>query len=207
MLPQRPRPPSGALPHRSQGVSLIVVMVLLVVIAGLGFAAVQISLMGERSARNDRDYQVAWQGSEAALMDAEFDMRGPNSYGSARMGSFATNNITDFVANCGASGNAKGLCMPAVTGKPVWLTVNFTDTSSSAPTTEFGAFTGRSFASGSNGIMPRRKPRYVIEAIPDTAVHGDASIGAPAKYVYRVTAMGFGPRDDIQAVTQMIFRK
>lgn len=58
MLPQRPRPPSGALPHRSQGVSLIVVMVLLVVIAGLGFAAVQISLMGERSARNDRDYQV-----------------------------------------------------------------------------------------------------------------------------------------------------
>ena len=106
MLPQRPRPPSGALPHRSQGVSLIVVMVLLVVIAGLGFAAVQISLMGERSARNDRDYQVAWQGSEAALMDAEFDIRGPNSYGSARMGSFATNNITDFVANCGASGNA-----------------------------------------------------------------------------------------------------
>ena len=32
-------------------------MVLLVVIAGLGFAAVQFSLMGERSARNDRDYR------------------------------------------------------------------------------------------------------------------------------------------------------
>ncbi|NML87021.1 MAG: pilus assembly protein, partial [Polaromonas sp.] len=26
------------------------------------------------------------------------------------------------------------------------------------------------------------------------------------KYVYRVTAMGFGPRVDIQAVLQMIYR-
>jgi type IV pilus assembly protein PilX len=25
-------------------------------------------------------------------------------------------------------------------------------------------------------------------------------------YIYRVTAMGFGPREDIQAVTQIVFR-
>lgn len=200
-------PPLGTQSQKSQGVSLIVVMVLLVVIAGLGFSAVQISIMGERSARNDRDYQVAWQGAEAALMDAEFDIRGPNSSGSARMGSFTTNNLTDFVAACGSSGPSKGLCMPAVSGKPVWLTVDFTDTSNSAPTAEFGNFTGRGFASGSSGLMPRHAPRYIIEALPDTATHGDASIGAAAKYVYRVTAMGFGPRDDIQAVMQMLFRK
>lgn len=199
--------PLGNTSRYNRGVSLIVVMVLLVVIAGLGFSAVQISMMGERGVRNDRDYQVAWQGAEAALMDAEFDIRGPNSFGSARMGSFAVNNLTDFLVNCGSSGASKGLCMPAITGKPIWLTVDFTDTSTSAPSTEFGNFTGRAFASGTSGLMPRRAPRYVIEALPDNAAHGDASIGAAAKYVYRVTAMGFGPRDDIQAVMQMLFRK
>ncbi len=192
---------------QNRGVSLIVVMVLLVVIAGLGFSAVQISLMGERGVRNDRDYQVAWQAAEAALMDAEFDIRGPNSSGSARMDSFSTNNLTSFLANCGTSGPSRGLCMPAATGQPVWLTVDFTDTSTLAPSTAFGSFTGRGFAAGSSGLMPRKAPRYIIEALPDTASHGDASIGAAAKYVYRVTAMGFGPRDDIQAVMQMLFRK
>lgn len=199
------RPPFSN--HRNRGASLIVVMVLLVVIAGLGFSAIQISLMGERSARNDRDYQVAWQSAEAALMDAEFDIRGPNTSGTARMGSFSTNNIIDFVAGCGTSGTTKGLCMPATAGKPVWLAVDFTDTSNSAPTAQFGTFTGRSFAAGTAGLMPRREPRYMVEALLDTAAHGDASIGAAAKYVYRVTAMGFGPRDDIQAVMQMLFRK
>lgn len=194
-------------PRQDRGVSLIVVMVLLVVIAGLGFSAVQISIMGERGVRNDRDYQVAWQGAEAALMDAEFDIRGPNTSGSARMDSFAPNNLTSFIIDCGSSGALRGLCMPTASGKPVWLTVDFTNISTSAPSTAFGTFTGRSFASGSSGLMPRRAPRYIIEALPDTAAHGDASIGATAKYVYRVTAMGFGPREDIQAVMQMLFRK
>jgi len=201
------RQPLGNARQRSRGVSLIVVMVLLIVIGGMGLSAVQISMMGERSARNDRDYQVAWQGAEAVLMDAEFDIRGPNTFGSARMGSFAVNNLIDFVASCGATGNSKGLCMPVESGKPVWLTVDFTDTSASAPSAAFGSFTGRAFASGTSGLMPRKAPRYIIEAIPDKAEHGDASIGAATKYVYRVTAMGFGPRDDIQAVMQMLFRK
>lgn len=198
---------NGLAKNKNRGASLIVVMVLLVIIAGLGFSAVQISLMGERSARNDRDYQVAWQSAEAALMDAEFDIRGPNVSASARMGSFAPNNVIDFAVNCGTSGVSKGLCMPSATGKPVWLTVDFKDASSSAPTAQFGTYTGRTFAAGSTGLMPRLAPRYMIEAIKDTGAHGDAAYGAPTKYVYRVTAMGFGPRDDIQAVVQMLFRK
>ena len=35
------------------------------------------AMLGERSTRNERDYQVAWQAAEAALMDAQFDIRGP----------------------------------------------------------------------------------------------------------------------------------
>lgn len=43
----------------------------------------------------------------------------------------------------------------------------------------------------------------MIEPIPDP---GERDLSSVNKYVFRVTAMGFGPRDDIQAVTQIIYR-
>ena len=60
--------------RQQAGASLIIVLILLGVMMALGAGAVQLSMMGERSARNDRDYQVAWQASEAALVDAELDI-------------------------------------------------------------------------------------------------------------------------------------
>lgn len=57
-----------------RGVSLIVVLLILVIVSILGVSGVQISMMAEKSARNSRDYQIAWQASEAALVDAEFDI-------------------------------------------------------------------------------------------------------------------------------------
>jgi type IV pilus assembly protein PilX len=47
-------------------------------------------------------------------------------------------------------------------------------------------------------------PRYIIEVIPDQAP--GTSAGTP-KFLYRVTAMGLGPRVETQAVLQMVFRK
>ena len=186
-----------------RGASLVVVLILLVIVAGLGISAVQMSIMGERSARNDRDYQIAWQSSEAAMMDAEFDMRGPGT--ASRMGVFVKNDSMSFVEDCGTTGNSKGLCLPKITGKPIWLAVDFTATTS--PSAEFGDFTSRSFDAGNLGLKPKKKPRYIIEVLPDTASSGNAALGSDKKFVYRVTAIGFGPREDIQAVTQMVFRK
>lgn len=181
-------------------------MILLVIVSLLGIGAAQISLMGERGTRNDRDYQVAWQGAEAALMDAEFDIRGPGTAKRATV--FTKNDSSAFVMGaCGSSAdNSKGLCDPElVTGKPLWLTVDFAATSPAAA--EYGEFTERTFPSGSAGLKPAKKPRYIIEVLPDKNAFGDASGKADKKFVYRVTTMGFGPRDDIQAVSQMLFRK
>jgi type IV pilus assembly protein PilX len=185
--------------------SLIVVLTLLIVISMLGLGSARLALMGERGARNDRDYQVAWQSAEAALMDAEFDMRGPGT--ATRKDVFTPDNLSDFGEGCGSSssGNLRGLCLPSASGKPAWLTVDLTASNSSS--VEFGAFTGRSFDAGSTGLKPAKKPRYVIEALPDTELFGDRDVHAEKRYVYRVTAMGFGPRDDIQSVVQMVFRK
>jgi type IV pilus assembly protein PilX len=191
------------LPTKARGSSLIVVLIILTVVSIAGVAGVQISMLSERSARSDRDMQVAWQAAEAGLVDAENDIFGPGT--SSRRALFSDpKDISGFVGGCGSSGNSIGLCAMVVSGKPAWLTVDFEATSSTAQTTEYGKYTGRTLQTGS-GIQPARSPRYVIEPIRDPADR-DLSNPTPA-HIYRVTAMGFGPRVEAQAVLQMIYRK
>ncbi|HQS30703.1 MAG: hypothetical protein B7X59_05215 [Polaromonas sp. 39-63-203] len=183
--------------RRSQhGASLIMVMLILIVVSLLGVGSAQIALMSERSARNDRDQQVAWQAAEAALNDADLDLF---SAVGTRKALFDGKNQSPFVAGCGTSGNTVGLCALNLTGKPAWLRANFEG--AGAGTTGFGDFTGRTFKAGVTGIQPVQVPRYVIELVPDPV--GDKS---DPSFLYRVTAMGFGPRADIQAVLQMLYR-
>jgi type IV pilus assembly protein PilX len=183
------------------GASLIVVMMILVITSLLGVGGAQIALMSERGARNDRDQQVAWQSAELALLDAETEM---TDVAAVRHSLFDGKNVFPFVPGCGTSGQSTGLCAAVQSGKPAWLTANYMSIESAAPTVEFGAFTHRPFAAGGKGIQPEKKPRYVIELLPDPS--GDKSATSPPTYIYRVTAMGFGPRADTQAVLQMIYR-
>lgn len=201
-----------------RGVSLIVVLLILVIVSILGVGGAQIAMMAERGSRNDRDMQVAWQSAEAALMDAEVDIHGPNTSAASRQAMFTgLANSNSFVAGCGdRSGTDKvmgqGLCALVETGKPAWLSVDFTNDTPNARTTAFGTFTGRNFAAvavgGSPlGVQPAKAPRYIIEAIPDFVERdlGTSNRRAPG-FIYRVTAMGFGPRADIRAVAQILYR-
>ena len=194
--------------RRNSGVTLIVVLLILVVVSILGVSGIQISMMGERGTRNDRDQQVAWQAAEAALVDAEFDIEGlPASSTTKRNTIFKSKEteIAKFIQDCGTSGQSVGLCALNASGKPAWLTVDFTTSGAGAPTVQFGTFTGRDFPSGSKGIQPALPPRYVIEPIPDPR-NSRTQQQQNRRYVYRVTAMGFGPNAETQAVVQMIYR-
>ena len=190
---------------RNSGFSLITTMILLVVVTILGIGAAQIVLQSEKSTRYGRDFQIAFQAAEAALLDAEFDIRGPNSSSETRTTStFVTGSAVGFVDGCG-TGRERGLCTPSAAGqKPVWYQVNFQNESSSAQTVKFGEFTGRTMSTGTSGVRPEIAPRYIIEVIPDPTPGSNASTKPT---LYRVTAMGFGPRKSTQAVAQMIFRK
>ena len=199
-------PPLG---RRSQGVSLIVVMLILVIVSIMGVAGVQITMMAERGARNDRDYQVAFQAAEAALRDAELEIYGSGTLKSTRAAMFnpATAEVGafgDVNYVCGTSGNKRGLCSGNLASddgsvKPAWAQVDFTDTSSTAPTTALGTFTGSTYPAGLLGIQSAQLPRYVIERLVDYSTK-------PYQYLYRVTAMGFGPRTEIQVVLQTLYR-
>ncbi len=201
---------------KQRGVTLIVVMLILIIISILGVGAAQIAIMGEKGSRNERDMQLAWQSAEAALIDAEFEMvpvatgSGGALLTSPRRDQFVPQN---FIVNCGNAGIQKGLCAE-VSGvnpnQPAWLTVDLT---SSVNTTPLGSFTGRAFQTNATGILPGKLPNYIIEQIPDTSPLGNAGRGSNGgnanPFLYRVTAMGFGPGTNpkSQAVTQMIFRK
>ena len=191
-------------PARNGGFSLITTLILLAVVTIIGVAASKMVLLSERSTRFDRDQQIAFQAAEAALIDAEFDIRGPNTSASKRMTSFSADSDVGFIEGCGTGVN-RGMCLPTAAGqKPVWYEVDFTDESNSAVTVKFGDFTGRSFSTGTSGIRPEIPPRYIIEAITDLTPGSNAST---KRMLFRVTAMGFGPRKETQAVLQMIFRK
>lgn len=194
-----------AIPRRQSGVTLIVVLILLVIVTLIGVGAARIALLAERSTRNDRDYQVAWQAAEAALMDAQFDIRGPNSSGASRVALFTQDNTSVFAPGCNTTAEYRGLCEPSE-GKPVWASVDFLDDSASATTVAYGTYTGRAFDAGGTGVKPSRVPRYLIEWVPDTTPLLSAGSGSKP-IMYRITAMGFGPRDDVQVVLQVAFKK
>lgn len=186
------------------GFSLVTTLILLIVVTLLGVGASQMVLLSEKSTRFDRDQQIAFQAAEAALVDAEFDMRGPNTAAGQRLGIFTgkTDKNVEFIDGCGSSTSA-GLCSDAlVGGKSVMYGVDFTDTSANSKTVAFGQFTGRNFSTGSTGLRSEIAPRYIIELIPDPV-----SSNTQPRVLYRVTAMGFGPKKETQAVIQMVFRK
>jgi type IV pilus assembly protein PilX len=177
-----------------EGIALIFVLLILVVVSLLGIGGAQLAMMGERGARNERDSQIARQYAEAA--------RGPGV--SPRKDLFASE--MNFSDGCGTTGTLRGLCAQSLSGKPVWLTVNFMDSSSTPPFTTLGERTGRSVLTG-NGIQPALAPRYIVEVLPDSSTGTERGLKAKKKILHRVTAMGFGPRDDIRTVLQMVFRK
>lgn len=179
-------------------------MIVLVIVSVLGIGSAQLSMMTERGARNDRDAQLALQTAEATLLDAVSDIEGTAAV-ARRAGSFTDGNLMDFEVGCGTAGPRTGLCSQALSGKPAWQTVDLADSSRTAA---FGQFTGRAFvtaAGAERGLMPAAPPRYIVEALEDHELFRDLT--RPPSLVYRVTAMGFGTRRDIQAVVQMLYRK
>lgn len=192
--------------RQQQGASLVVSLLMLVAVLLLGISAAQIALQGEKSSRNDRDRQIAFQSAEAALLDAEMDIEKSPDATNTRSALFSEKSgAINFVAGCGSGDGNKnlGLCVMASSSeKPVWLLVDFTDeNSTSTKSVPFGKFTGQILQTG-NGPLPSKLPRYIIEEVPYNLPGS-----VPGEKFYRITAMGFGVRETTQAVLQSFYRK
>lgn len=217
-----------ALQHQ-RGASLIVVLIMLSIIFVIGATSAQFAIFGERSARNDRDRQIAFQAAEAALVDAEIDIMGPNTSVSNRVCTFKAGSVIGFTDGACNTGTNVGRCMNQNAPGEAWKLVkaNYaseTGTGASNATVEYGQFTGRALPAGlvgSGGGLPVKPPRYTIEvvsyagsdmskyneAIDASGTSGTTSGGGGAPNAYVVTAMGFGFRAETQVMLQaMILR-
>lgn len=194
----------------SRGFSLIVVLMLLLVVSVLGLAAAQNALVGERIARNERDAEVAFQAAEAALLDAERDVLGPNDHAARRLCLFDGRDVSAFVADCAGTGARLGLCAAAPVGaEPAWMRVDFAP--DAGRSVAYGRFTGQVYATGAGGLSARA-PRYVVEALRNRGggaqgVLHSASAAAAAPHVFRVTAIGYGPREETRVLLQTTLAK
>jgi type IV pilus assembly protein PilX len=192
-----------------RGATLIVTMLMLILVLLLGIAGAQLALQGEKTTRNDRDRQIAFQAAEAALLDAEIDIEASPHAEISRSQLFGRYATAGFPAddNACASGMENislGLCRPAPEGMtPIWQTIDFLNATAHSNTVPYGRFTGQIFPTA-GGSLPAHVPRYIIELIPDKRPGQRAD---KPGYLYRVTAVGFGPNEHTQVALQTIYRK
>ena len=189
---------------RQRGAALLMALCVMLVLLLLGVATVRSALGAEKSARGERDRQIALQAAEAALADAERDIEGGNAPASERAGLFAHDSGAGFVDGCGNGAANLGLCRRvAGSAAPAWQRAHLAD-ANDRHVIEFGRFTGAMLPFG-RGTLPSRAPRYVIELMPYARAGEDA--GRRTGNVYRITAMGFGASDTTRVVLQSYYLK
>lgn len=172
--------------ERENGAALLVALVLMVAVAIAGVSAVQAALDDEKSARHERDRELALRAAEAALADAERDIERADP-SSPRLAAIAG---AGFLSGCGQAGSDNhGLC--AALAPPAWQAI---DLAGSDPALVlYGTFSARSF-----GAALAAPPRYLIEPVALDAAYGR---------FYRITALGFGVQRGAQVVLQSFYRK
>lgn len=208
---------------RQRGISLVMALVMTIALLLIGVSAAELAWQGEKAARAQRDRHVAFQAAEAALDDAEKDIQGAaGPSGAARGAQFAPDGAAGFAAACipppappdgGPASEAKpdaarGLLERAALGAtPVWQVVDLSGVEDGGLcSVPFGGFTGAAMETG-QGFQPFQRPRYIVERMECHLPGDDASAGAPPRYCYRVTAIGFGAQPATQVVLQSVFRR
>ncbi|MFZ6774461.1 pilus assembly PilX family protein [Undibacterium sp. SXout7W] len=192
--------------NKESGASLVVSLLMLIVVLILSISLATMSLQNEKASRSDRDRQIALSAAEAALKDAETDIDPQIVPAGSRNTYFDPTSNIYFEEGCaGGTGNPyQGMCLPTVVGIPVWQSVDLADTSSASKSVAFGRFTGQTMITGKSSF-PAQLPRYIIEVIPDIEPGKEAT--EQTKYLFRITAIGFGANVQTQVVLQSYYRK
>lgn len=198
--------PRSFVPARQRGAVLLVALGVMLALLIIGVSAIRTALNGEKSARGERDRQIAMQAAEAALSDAERDIEQPPL--TTRGALFTAGSSTGFADGCGAglANPALGLCRYArPKAVPAWQRAALAEEASDeVRTVAYGLFTGARMPVG-KGTLPARLPRYVIELMPYARAGEDA--GRHAGNFYRITAIGFGASAATHVVLQSFYLK
>jgi type IV pilus assembly protein PilX len=211
-------------PSRQSGVAMLFVLVFTLALTGIAIVSARLALQGEAVARNQLDLQVARQGAEAALRDAEIDLLLPT--GNPRTGAPCSRGderptqaqVGKFNKTC-----IKGQCVRDPNER---LSVNYRTASATNqavaepwwPSEKGGSwgddpdekpgsggscetFTGGVPLGTFTGTPPIRgvalQPEYLIEYVRRGSSEDD---------FFRITARGFGYRAGTEVVMQSYFK-
>jgi type IV pilus assembly protein PilX len=197
---------SRAVKSRQQGLSLFMVLVFLTILTMLALTSIQGATLGERMARNQSDRALATQAAEAALRDAELDLRTlradgnictPATTGCRSVADYAPwENAYAFEGTCTA-----GLCDGAVTqalptkvwepGSALWSNA-----------VRYGTYTKPLGQDTHDFPAVVTQPQYLIEEF----LMQDGGEAGTAAYYYRITARGYGASSDTVVTLQTIYR-
>jgi type IV pilus assembly protein PilX len=200
------------------GMALVVVLGMMSVVFVVAAISVRLTLLAERSARNDRDRQIAFQAAEAALADAELDIMGPNAAANKRC-AVRSKHLEGFFSSTGCGFNTadgtRGLCAENPASQPpLYTSINFEETDDDLRRfATFGEFTGRENnikTAGAGGISSRVS-RYIVEVvnhIPPVSANGKPVEASPSgEQAFLITAVGYGASDNTKVMLQaMIFK-
>lgn len=175
-----------------QGVALVMTLSILLIITILGISSIQTTSLQERMARNYRDVNIAFQGAEAAISEAEDFLE-------------SVTNIATFPEEGDADLCVSGLCN-SLDGTARWTQdFGYVDWSNSATHVETNLT--------ATDLGAADVPKYVIEYVAKVTIEQDTlNIGNVGEggssgraYVFRITSRGTGGTTASSAMIQSLY--
>jgi Tfp pilus assembly protein PilX len=177
--------------HRERGAALVTLLFLMLALLMMSLSAMRAAIAGAKSARYERDRQVAHAAADAALLDAERDIDGAAGPASPRTAIFAALDADAFAEGCSGKAEKTGLCkLSKGAAPPAWQAVDLAGEDAVA----YGRFSGRALQTG-GGMLPAVPPRYLIEFLPGP------------QPLFRITALGSGADPATLVVLQGYYRR
>lgn len=194
--------------HKNHGIALVFVLIMMTIATSIALISARITLSDERSARNDRDRQIAFQSAEMALNDAELDIMDPYSIRGCK---FGTVNLLAG-EGCSANSDARGLCglKPSLGNTPIYKDIDWEDTSASRVYVNYGEFTDRDGALQVGTVgAPSRAPKYILlqTGLPVVVPFNQGKQQFETTSAYRVYALGYGASPETQVMLESVIVK
>lgn len=212
------------LKRNQQGVSLIIVMVIMLLSTLLVLGGSRVANLNELLAGSEGDQQRAFEAAQMLLKDAELDIQAtaanlrPENMSLSKLDNELLLNLRDAAIAAGAAPCANGVCVNLgnlTSGDPAtsfWnnptLLATYTANTVGA---RYGQFSGATppTAGNSNPIVAGNQAWYWIELLPFSGHSADwtqdcVPTKGSAQFLFRITALALG-RNGVPTVVQEIF--
>lgn len=187
-----------------QGSVLLISLVLLLILTIVGVASIGGVTMNEKMTVSQRDYDIAFELAEAALVQGERWLDDYDVGFSAAdlnedcVGSTCwTENCTNGLCFRGEHYSDDDVCVLDVSGTPVWDTETIWDNNS---------------AQYSENVVAVEKPRILIEFLCYTPIDVETEPTDPPPYnnewrrIYRITSLAYGTHPQTRVMLQSTYR-